>query len=225
MQLTKEQIQKIDTFLKEINIVYDDIRFEMVDHIASEIEEKVADIPTFFAYNKLETPFLRYMMSKKEVFIKSYNVQRKKAFKNTFLKIISDSKELLLTPKKLFFVLLISGLILFFGRTYFEVATKILATVSYVSFLGFIYLIGKRNTFKKVKVQLSVLNMYFLLLAIVSSQFITYLFSVFYLKFREISIFDFYLVFTCCVLQVFISNSLYKNHLNILKKYQFIQQS
>ena len=38
MELTKEQIKKIDLFLEGIGIEYLDIRFEMVDHIATEIE-------------------------------------------------------------------------------------------------------------------------------------------------------------------------------------------
>lgn len=39
MQLTKEQIQKIDNRLHKKGIVYWDLRTEMVDHIVSDIEE------------------------------------------------------------------------------------------------------------------------------------------------------------------------------------------
>ena len=39
MQLTKEQIQKIDLYLKDNGIQYWDIRIEMVDHIVSDMEQ------------------------------------------------------------------------------------------------------------------------------------------------------------------------------------------
>ena len=43
MELTKEHIKRINDFLEGIGIEYIDIRFEMVDHIASEIKNKVDD--------------------------------------------------------------------------------------------------------------------------------------------------------------------------------------
>lgn len=39
MQLTKEQIQQIDNILKEKGIKFWDVRLEMIDHIANDIEE------------------------------------------------------------------------------------------------------------------------------------------------------------------------------------------
>lgn len=41
MKLSKEQIQFIDTYLKNNDVFYTDIRFEMIDHIASAVEEKM----------------------------------------------------------------------------------------------------------------------------------------------------------------------------------------
>jgi len=42
MKLTKDDIQFIDTYLKNSMIVYGDIRMEMVDHVATEIENKMS---------------------------------------------------------------------------------------------------------------------------------------------------------------------------------------
>ena len=41
MKLTKENIKFIDTYLENSNIVFADIRMEMVDHVASEIENRM----------------------------------------------------------------------------------------------------------------------------------------------------------------------------------------
>lgn len=42
-KLNKEDIQFIDTYLSNSDIFYEDIRIEMIDHVASEIEEKMND--------------------------------------------------------------------------------------------------------------------------------------------------------------------------------------
>ena len=41
MKLTKDEIQFIDSYLKKEGIIYADIRYEMVDHIACAVEEKM----------------------------------------------------------------------------------------------------------------------------------------------------------------------------------------
>lgn len=41
MKLTKEDIQFIDTYLENSDVVFADIRMEMVDHVASEIEKQM----------------------------------------------------------------------------------------------------------------------------------------------------------------------------------------
>jgi len=72
MQLTKEQTRRINDFLEGIGIDYIDIRFEMVDHIASEIENKIEDTDTFFENKRFQTPFVIYMLSKKKDFFDEY---------------------------------------------------------------------------------------------------------------------------------------------------------
>ncbi len=41
MKLSKENIQFIDTYLQNHDVFYVDVRFEMIDHIASAVEEKM----------------------------------------------------------------------------------------------------------------------------------------------------------------------------------------
>src|SRR6478735_2572966 len=41
MKLDKEQIHFIDTYLQNSKVVYADVRIEMVDHIATAVEEKM----------------------------------------------------------------------------------------------------------------------------------------------------------------------------------------
>jgi len=64
MQLTKNQIKRIDDLLISHEFEYIDIRFEILDHIASDIENNIEDINYFFKKDGLRTPFLRYMLSK-----------------------------------------------------------------------------------------------------------------------------------------------------------------
>lgn len=44
-QLTKKQIGQIDTFIKGSYVQYDDVRIEMIDHLAIEIEIKMTEEP------------------------------------------------------------------------------------------------------------------------------------------------------------------------------------
>ncbi|MBD3725032.1 MAG: hypothetical protein IE891_09740, partial [Flavobacteriaceae bacterium] len=41
MSLNKEQIKFIDNYLKNSEVIYYDIRMEMLDHIASAVEQKM----------------------------------------------------------------------------------------------------------------------------------------------------------------------------------------
>lgn len=48
MKLTAEQIQFIDTYLKNSGVEYVDIRFEMTDHVATALEEEEGDFMEHF---------------------------------------------------------------------------------------------------------------------------------------------------------------------------------
>ena len=80
MQLTQEQTKRINDFLEGIGVDYIDIRYEMVDHIATEIEEKVTDTDTFFENQRFQTIFVKYMLSKKDALQKKYQKIVKRRF-------------------------------------------------------------------------------------------------------------------------------------------------
>lgn len=90
MELTKEQIQQINNFLEAIGMHFVDIRIEIIDHIASEIEHNVTNIDSFFENQRLHTPFLKYMLSKKTDFKHRYDIIVKKKFWSDTLVIGKD---------------------------------------------------------------------------------------------------------------------------------------
>ncbi|WP_026977233.1 hypothetical protein [Flavobacterium tegetincola] len=45
MELDKEQVELINSFLVKNEVVFDDMRFEIIDHIASDVEENYSEIP------------------------------------------------------------------------------------------------------------------------------------------------------------------------------------
>lgn len=68
MKLSKEQIEFIDTYLKNTNVFYVDIRFEMIDHIASTVEETMQSEDKDF-YDA----FKEYMIKNKSEIVKQNN--------------------------------------------------------------------------------------------------------------------------------------------------------
>ncbi|ESU29979.1 hypothetical protein FLJC2902T_04640 [Flavobacterium limnosediminis JC2902] len=66
MKLEKEDISFIDNYLKKEGITYSDIRYEMVDHIASAVEEKMEVQQASFYY-----AFKAYMAANKSEIIKN----------------------------------------------------------------------------------------------------------------------------------------------------------
>ncbi len=66
MKLSKEEIKFIDTYLESNDVVYSDIRQEMVDHIATAVEEKILLEEEDF-YNA----FKSYMLVNKKAILKN----------------------------------------------------------------------------------------------------------------------------------------------------------
>ncbi len=102
MKLTKEQIGFIDNYLKNSGINYIDIRYEMVDHIATELEINLADYKGGALHNDIfREHFKAYMVKNKAQFLASNKqfakTARKRAFK-LILKNIVRPTSLLLTP-------------------------------------------------------------------------------------------------------------------------------
>lgn len=107
MKLNKNQIQFIDGFLQRNDVIYVDIRAEMIDHIATGVEEKmkVEDI-------EFHDAFVSYVNSnRKEIF--SMN---KKTWQST-LSELKNYFRFFLKPKSLFAVVLIIMLFFTFRKT------------------------------------------------------------------------------------------------------------
>ncbi|SHI66432.1 hypothetical protein SAMN04488096_103234 [Mesonia phycicola] len=71
-QLTKEEIQFIDTYLKKSGVEFIDVRIEMIDHVASEIENRLEENSTSSFYDE----FKLYMIQHKKSLLKNINKYR-----------------------------------------------------------------------------------------------------------------------------------------------------
>jgi len=82
MQLTKEELQFIDTYLKNSSVTLVDVRLEMVDHIASEIEAKIEarDQDNFYDAFKV------YMIKGKKSLLAEYEKHRVQRFDKVLMK-------------------------------------------------------------------------------------------------------------------------------------------
>lgn len=108
MRLTAAQIGFIDNYLKNSGINYIDIRYEMVDHIATDLENSIEGYEgTTIQDEDFQSHFKAYMAKNKEQFLTSNKqfakTARIRAFK-LILKNIVRPTSLLLTP--LLFIIL-----------------------------------------------------------------------------------------------------------------------
>mgnify|MGYP000873503905 CR=1 FL=1 len=81
-KLAKENIQFIDTYLKNSDVIFDDIRMEMVDHVATAVETEISngDLRDFYYI------FKDYMVKNKSIIYK----QNRQYYKNSDKKIIKS---------------------------------------------------------------------------------------------------------------------------------------
>ena len=147
MQLTQEQTKRINDFLEGIGVEYIDIRYEMVDHIASKIEEKVNDTEAFFENQRFQTIFVKYMLSKKDALQKKYQKIVKRKFWTDTKKIsVNAFKEGIKVKNLTFLTLLIT---LTYSLSLFNLKNTLtfLFVVSVITccFVGYIF----HRTFKK----------------------------------------------------------------------------
>ena len=105
-KLTKEDIQFIDTYLDNSDVVYADVRLEMVDHIASDIENsmKNGDERDFYYI------FKDYMVNNKASLLNNYKSFKSKTLNKLTLKLLRS----FLTLKSIFLTCVLVGLCLFF---------------------------------------------------------------------------------------------------------------
>ena len=157
MELTKEHIQRINNFLEAIGLEYADIRFEMVDHIASEIETKVDDIPAFFAYDGLQTPFFKYMMSRKIDLFNQYEKQLKRGWFLQIVNVLKDSYKQLFIAKNV--LVLFSILILFYIGAQQNIVYIIL-TIKFITYALSMCYIHLMNKFLKDYSKLKITRIY-----------------------------------------------------------------
>ncbi len=75
MPLNLEQIQFIDRYLKNSGVLYDDVRAEFVDHIASSLEAE-KESGSFDFYNH----FKNYMIKHKTDLLKRFEKSETRAF-------------------------------------------------------------------------------------------------------------------------------------------------
>ncbi|RBW59372.1 hypothetical protein DS884_06440 [Tenacibaculum sp. E3R01] len=116
MELTKEQVQQINNFLEAIGVEYIDIRFEMVDHIASDIENKVSNIPAFYEDQRLHTHFLKYMLSRKKELKKRYDSILKKKFWSDALFILKDMVQQVIKPRNLAIISIVASISFYMNK-------------------------------------------------------------------------------------------------------------
>jgi len=133
MELSTKQLQKINNFLEAMDVEYIDIRMEMIDHLASEIEENITNIPAFFEEKGFHTPFLKFMMSKKSSLLKEYkNLVKKKKWAD-YRVIIKKSLLKMLTLQNSLFSVVFCVITWYFTQQQF-ITTLISLVVLNISF-------------------------------------------------------------------------------------------
>ena len=74
MNLSKEELQFIDNYLENSDVIYTDVRLELTDHIASAIEEELEESPSKTFYEV----FKNYMVHNKKSLLKNLEEQQAK---------------------------------------------------------------------------------------------------------------------------------------------------
>ena len=143
-KLTKENIQFIDTYLLNSEVIYKDIRVEMIDHVATAIEVKMkAENEDFYDTFKI-------FMVENKAFLKDQNTNCEKRslkiFWNSFFKNIWSIKSLLF--------ILLSGVLMFLVSTFDkELSTKesVRSIVSSSTFIVLIFYVIRVRIFMNTK--------------------------------------------------------------------------
>jgi hypothetical protein len=118
--LTEEHIQFIDKYLQKADIIFVDVRAEMIDHVASAVEEKMQSENIEF-YDA----FKDFMVFNKKELLKRNNKQ----FQYFQEAVVAFSKTLF-KPYNLVFGVFLIAILSFFGDL------KYLKTINYVLFFG-----------------------------------------------------------------------------------------
>jgi hypothetical protein len=131
MELTKEDIQFIDTYLENSDIVFADIRMEMVDHVASGIEAQIEAGDTRDFYDV----FKDYMIENKARLLKD----NKQFLKSADKKILKQLyKELLRPLTPLLFIASCVGFYLLYINLSLETFKNYISVIPLLGLIGFL---------------------------------------------------------------------------------------
>ncbi|WP_296147199.1 hypothetical protein [uncultured Flavobacterium sp.] len=154
-QLSREEIQFINAYLKKSEVIYDDVRAELVDHIASAVEDKI-DQENLAFYDA----FKDFMIHNKKEILKK---------RNYFLPSILSFGKTLYKPYNLVLGVLIC--ILFYLLPQFIDGQKILQKIHLFLFYGmwifvffqaiYIYVISKKRFIYLEKTTFSLMAIYY----------------------------------------------------------------
>jgi len=110
MKLGPNQIHFIDTYLLNSDVIYKDVRAEMVDHVASAIEQKWIEEPN----KTFREVFKNYMIENKKQLLDDFNAFKKQITKRLFLELGKTT----LTPLSILIGILVFVLLNYVQNTF-----------------------------------------------------------------------------------------------------------
>ncbi|WP_394420372.1 hypothetical protein [Tenacibaculum mesophilum] len=221
MELTKEQIKRIDIFLEGIGIEYIEIRFEMVDHIATEIESTVEDTNAFFEGKGFQVPFIKYMLSRKKALKNRYEKQTKKLHWYYTKTILKDILKKVIYPKNVLVILFFSFICFFFGPKYVKetsvfIFSSLMLNLVYTSYVS--YNFTKKYKLLKIVKTYSFVSSVVIIIALNFPNFLDIFYNGNYQKSAI------YVYLTAFVFNYLLSQSFLEKRDFIEKKYQYLIQ-
>lgn len=151
MPLNLEQIQFIDRYLKNSGVLYDDVRAEFVDHIASSLEAE-KESGSFDFYNH----FKNYMIKHKTDLLKRFEKSETRAFWFILSQLLKNALNL-----KVIFVSAVVYAFSYFGIHYTIKQYLILPILLLALFSVFWMVWGRKNIGKKTLYQYKLMMLIF----------------------------------------------------------------
>jgi len=219
MKLTKEQIQQIEDYLNNKKVKYIDIRFEILDHIISDVEFIIKNNNSYFedAFSEVKLKWNKNFTSTSSWWLGLSNYAPS-IFINKCLRIYKP-----LVLKSVFgivlFLIFTYAILEFFklDLLYFYSIVKMIYIITILTFIGFFIFWKIKIKRIKLKSSFSYLinkqifpNIFFLLIL---------LGNLFDDKFDNVDYFDI-IMLSLTVSVLLIGNSLYKNHVKTVSNYK-----
>lgn len=98
MKLDKEQVELINSFLVKNDVLFDDIRYEIIDHIACDVEENYAEVPFPDAIKKVLKKWESQIQMSNSLWVISWS---------NFPRIITNKLKQLFVPQIYVFLLIL----------------------------------------------------------------------------------------------------------------------